>query len=106
MRPQRRDERSRDQQRVCVVEGLDPQWLGGYLFDNVTTITRDTGGPEPLSAACLTDGQYPSDWDDVRSPGRRWNVLGTVLYTTKGEQAINAVAPGVFFYYGTITGRG
>jgi hypothetical protein len=78
---------------------------GGYLFDNVTTTTRNTEGPAPtvcgavgVIAPTATTCQQYRDNETTPMP-----VLEQLLYTTKGTK-INAVSPGVFFYYTQVSG--
>lgn len=79
------------------------QEIWGLPIDNASM----TGG---CAAAVIAGGQIlPTgttcqqydDADPTQPP-----ALGTVLYTltTKGNPKINSVSPGVFFYYGTISG--
>ena len=84
---------------TCVVAGL---LGGGYLFDNVTTTTRDTGGPAPTT--CSAVGRItPTGTTCQQYVGGTGAALAQVLYTGKGG-SINAVSPGVFFYYTKVSG--
>jgi hypothetical protein len=81
---------------TCTVAGLAGH---GYLFDNVATRTGTDGGPAPTTCGLADDGVIAptgttcSQYRDGLAPD-----LGGLLYTTKGTK-INAVSPGVFFYY-------
>lgn len=82
-----------------------PSLVGhGYLFDNVTNTTAASGGPEPTTCGLADDGVIAptgttcSQYRDGVAP-----ELGGLLYTTKGSN-INAVSPGVFFYYTKVSG--
>ena len=70
---------------------------GGYLFDNVVTTTAAEGGPAPT--LCGAEGQIaPTGTTCGQYAAGTAPVLGEVQYTTRGGK-INAVSPGVFFYY-------
>jgi hypothetical protein len=75
---------------------------GGYLFDNVVTITGTEGGPAPTN--CEFEGQIaPTGTTCDQYRDGTSSVLEQLLYTTKVSQ-INAVSPGVFFYYSKVSG--
>jgi hypothetical protein len=84
---------------TCVVSGLAG---GGYLFDNVTTETRADNGPAPTTCGQVgliaPTGTTCQQYRDGTAP-----TLDQLQYTTKGEK-INAVSPGVFFYYTKVSG--
>jgi hypothetical protein len=80
----------------------------GYLFDNVVNTTADGDGPAPTTCGLADDGLIAptgttcSQYRDDIAP-----VLGQLLYNTKGSginTKINAVSPGVFFYYTRVSG--
>ena len=72
------------------------QEIFGLPIDNASM----TGG---CAAPTITDGQILPTGTTCQGYDAGTNPLGTVQYTlNKGK--INSVAPGVFFYYGTITG--
>lgn len=88
---------------TCTVPNLAG---GGYLFDNVSTDTRNTNPPAPTVCSAvgkiLPTGTTCQQYRDGTAPP----VLDQVQYTTKGSGSnakINAVSPGVFFYYTKIT---
>jgi hypothetical protein len=73
------------------------QEIYGLPIDNA----KITGG---CSGPSITDGQILPTGTTCQVYDAGTNPLGTVQYTlTKGGN-INSVAPGVFFYYGTISG--
>jgi hypothetical protein len=72
------------------------QEIFGLPIDN-SSMTGGCAGPVITDGQILPTGTTCQGYDAGTTP------LGTVLYTvSKGK--INSVAPGVFFYYGTITG--
>jgi hypothetical protein len=85
---------------TCTVAGLAG---GGYLFDNVTTITRNTDPPAGCGATITNPKITVTGTTCQAYTGNTATSLGNVVYTLKGT-AINSVSPGVFFYYGTISG--
>jgi hypothetical protein len=73
------------------------QEIWGLPIDNASM----TGG---CAAPTITDGQILPTGTTCQAYDAGANPLATVQYTlTKGGN-INSVAPGVFFYYGTISG--
>jgi hypothetical protein len=85
---------------TCTVPGLAG---GGYLFDSVSTITRNTDPPAPTVCSAvgkiLPTGTTCQQYRDGTAPP----VLDQLQYTTKGSK-INSVSPGVFFYYTKVSG--
>jgi hypothetical protein len=74
---------------------------GGYLFDNVVTTTAAEGGPAPTN--CEFEGQIaPTGTTCEQYRDDTSSTLEQLQYTTRGSQ-INAVSPGVFFYYSRVT---
>jgi len=78
----------------------------GYLFDNVVNTTADGTGPAPTTCGLAEDGVIAptgttcSQYRDGVAP-----TLGQLQYTTtKDGSLINAVSPGVFFYYTKVSG--
>jgi hypothetical protein len=89
---------------TCEVTNLDPATgPHGYLFDNVKTETRATNGPAPTVCSAvgkiLPTGTTCQQYRDGTAP----DALEQAQYTTKGAK-INAVSPGVFFYYTKVSG--
>jgi hypothetical protein len=76
---------------------------GGYLFDNVATTTANGAGPAP--GTCGAEGQIaPTGTTCDQYAAGTAPVLGEVQYTTRSGK-INAVSPGVFFYYTKVSGE-
>jgi hypothetical protein len=72
------------------------QEIWGLPIDNA----KMEGG---CAAPTITDGQILPTGTTCQGYEAGATLLSQVLYTLKGGK-INSVAPGVFFYYGTITG--
>lgn len=75
------------------------QEILGVPIDNASM----TGG---CAAPTITDGQILPTGTTCQAYDAGTDPLNEVLYTltTKGTPKINSVSPGVFFYYGTISG--
>ena len=91
---------------TCVVSNLDPTDATaphGYLFDNVSTVTRNTDGPSTVCGVPEVGKITPTGTTCQQYRDGTASTLGQVLYTTKGD-VINSVSPGVFFYYTQVSG--
>jgi hypothetical protein len=74
------------------------QEIWGLPIDN----SKIEGG---CAAPVITGGQILPTGTTCQGYHAGTNPLGTVQYTLTKDGKINSVAPGVFFYYGTITGN-
>jgi len=75
---------------------------GGYLFDNVSTETRNTDGPLTTCGVPQVGRITPTGTTCQQFRDNAAQTLDKLAYTTK-VGAINSVSPGVFFYYTKIT---
>jgi hypothetical protein len=75
---------------------------GGYLFDNVSTETRNTDGPVATCGVPQVGKITPTGTTCQQYRDKAAQTLDKVAYTTKSG-AINSVSPGVLFYYTRIT---
>jgi hypothetical protein len=89
---------------TCQVNTLAPETgPHGYLFDDVTTVTRDSAPPAPTVCGVPEVGKItPTGTTCSQYRDNLALTLDKVVYTTKGN-LINSVSPGVFFYYTKIT---
>ena len=79
---------------------------GGYLFDNVTNTTATSGGPAPTTCGLAAEGLIaPTATTCAMYRDGQASALGSLSYNVKGTK-INAVAPGVFFYYTKVSADG
>jgi hypothetical protein len=83
---------------------------GGYLFDNVKNTTTDSGGPAPTVCGVPEVGVIAptattcSQYRDGTAPPLVGGLQYTTTKTKSGSTVINAVSPGVFFYYTKVSG--
>jgi hypothetical protein len=78
---------------------------GGYLYDNVSTETRNTAPPAPTVCGVPEVGQItPTGTTCQQYRDGTATTLGQVQYTTTKGNVIGSVSPGVFFYYTKVPG--